>query len=90
MDRRRFIRGLAAALPAGAVASQVKAESDPIRAAYLALRTVLERDAPDGMEVSDDMLISKNNLIAYAFPPNYERGEIYAVYKLNKGWSLKI
>jgi hypothetical protein len=52
MDRRSFIRGIAAALPAGVVATQVRAETDPIRAAYLALceaiKNEAERNGADG------------------------------------------
>ena len=89
MNRRSFIRGLAAALPAGAAATQVKAETDPIKAAYMALRSVIEHDAPDGMEVSSDMFITERELMAHAFPPDFARGDTYAQYKLSSGWVLK-
>jgi hypothetical protein len=45
MNRRSFIRGLAAALPAGTVAAQVAAETDPIRAAYITLCAALDAEA---------------------------------------------
>lgn len=42
--RRSFIRGLAAALPAGVIASQVAAETDPVRAAMLTLAAALNAE----------------------------------------------
>lgn len=45
MNRRKFIQSLAAALPAGAVATQVRAETDPVRAAYMTLCAALDAEA---------------------------------------------
>lgn len=89
MDRRSFIRGLAAALPAGAVAAQVTSETDPIKAAFLALRSIVEHDAPERMMVSSDMFSTEQELLAHALPPNFSHGDTYAQYKISSGCVLK-
>lgn len=89
MNRRSFIRSLAAAVPAGAVATQIKAETDPVKAAYLTLRHAVERGAPEGMEVSGDIVLFKDNVLAHAFPADFKAGDQFGKYESKTGWVLK-
>lgn len=89
MDRRTFIHGLAAALPAGAAATQIKAETDPIKAAVLTLKEAILADAPEGMEALDQLFIVKDEVLANAFPPNYDGTGPSAFYKSSRGWEVK-
>lgn len=90
MNRRHFIRTLATALPAGAIATQIKAETDPIRAAYLAIKAALDETAPEGYEVLDQIFIVKGRVIANAFPPNYTGAEPSWLYRSDIGWTLSV
>ncbi|MBF9050628.1 hypothetical protein GTA62_14760 [Roseobacter sp. HKCCD9010] len=89
MDRRTFIHGLAAALPAGAAATQIKAETDPIRAACLTLKEAISVDAPEGMEVFHSIIIHKEEITAIAFPPNYDGAGPKAHYQSSRGWEVE-
>ena len=91
MDRRSFIRSLAAALPAGAVASQVQAETDPVKAAYTVLIEAVKQSTPAGMTVHKSIMFIDGNLVALAYPPNWQKGQPMAVYDAKAGgWTLDV
>lgn len=89
MNRRHFIRALASALPAGAIATQVRSETDPVRALVSSLGAALAETAPEGTEYTGDLMVLDGSLLARAHPPGWRKGDMYAIYNSSKGgWRL--